>query len=240
MIFSVRFLSGYASRFSVLGSKTYRFEPKLNVIIGPNGSGKTTLLDALAKAAGCGDGGWSDSGEAVPPFKMDLQRDEWPVFYQNCYADSEESFINPLFFQEKKLLRSTGEKRIGLINELLTSLENRFLTYKLKPVQRPTLILDEVDNHIGFVGQAIFWKDIVPRIIKKYQLIVSTHSIFPLLLQKDTQFRKDNIITLYRNYDYSCIASLKYAIDFYNSDSGSRVRHRHEERPDSRTGPDEG
>ncbi len=221
MISSVKFLKGYAARFSILGSKIYKFNDRLNIIIGPNGSGKTTLIDALAKAVGCGNGGWSNELEITHPFKMELDWDNWPVFYQNCFTNSEESFINASFLQERKFLRSTGEKRIGLINELINYLENRFLTYKLKAYERPTLLLDEVDNHIGLVGQLIFWNYLIPKLISKYQLIISTHSIFPILLKKETHFRKDNIIKLFRNYDFMCISELKKAIDFFNSEPES-------------------
>ncbi len=220
MINSIRFFKGYPSRFSLLGRRPYTFNDRLNIIIGPNGSGKTTLLRYLAMIAGCGSGGWNDESNIALPFEIEMEWDRKPVYYQDCYADSEKSFLNDSFFQEMKYLRSTGEKRIGLINELINHLENRFLTYRLKKDEKPTLILDEVDNHIGFAGQSIFWKSLIPLLIKKYQLIVSTHSIFPILLKKNNLLRQDNFIILYRNYDYLCVKELSDAIGFFNSREG--------------------
>lgn len=197
------------------------FNDRLNVLIGPNGSGKSTILGTLAKAAGCGSGGWSDQDASRNlDFQIHLTWDKLPVFFQDCYQDSEHSFLNPDYFEEHEYLRSTGEKRIGLINELITYFENRFLTYKLKITNRPTLILDEVDNHIGFAGQAVLWKEIFPLLIKKYQLIVSTHSIMPLLLKKDNSLRQDNIIQLHKDYSNICIRELADAIERFNSSRG--------------------
>ncbi len=152
-------------------------------------------------------------------YRITLEWDGRPVFYQDCYAHSEESFIGSGYLESREMLRSTGERRIGLINELIDYVEGRFLTYKLKPSERPTLLLDEVDNHIGFAGQAILWKDIFPQLSKKYQLIISTHSIFPVLLQKERTYRKDNIIELTPRYVEHCLRELGDAIEFYNAEA---------------------
>ena len=143
-------------------------------------------------------------------FDADVKWDSKPVFYQNCYSDSEKSFLNPDFFNENELLRSSGEKRIGLINELINYLEERYLTYKTGRGEGPTLLLDEVDNHIGFAGQGLLWKYIFPLLAKKYQLIISTHSVFPLLL------RMDDVISLDNKYPEACLRELGEAIDKYN------------------------
>ena len=158
-------------------------------------------------------------GKAVTTleYRVTLEWDGRPVFYQDCYTHSEESFIGSGYLESREMLRSTGERRIGLINELIDYLEDRFLTYKLKPSERPTLLLDEVDNHIGFAGQAVLWKDIFPRLSKKYQLIISTHSIFPILLQKERTFRKDIIIELNPRYLEHCLQELGDAIEFFNT-----------------------
>ena len=242
MIESLRFHSGYPSRLEGIGRRLHRFGDRINVLFGPNGSGKTTMLHALAVATGCGNGGWSDrerigdersscdrrgrgcsaqrtAGELG--FRASLEWDGYPVFYQDCYAHSEKSFIGSGYLESRKMLRSTGEKRIGLINELIDYLENRFLTYKLKADQRPTLLLDEVDNHVGFAGQSILWKEIFPLLSKKYQLIVATHSIFPVLLRKNTTSRKDNILELTPQYAARCLGELGEAIEFFNESGGS-------------------
>ncbi len=242
MISSIKFDRGYQVKLPGIGRKKIQFNNRLNLLSGPNGSGKSSILKALAESAGCAGGGWSDVyqqsimeqnsvetvGGTVPSSSRLISMEtansaysvEWdgsPVFFQDCYANSEKSFINPDFFDDFTNLRSTGEKRIGLINELINYIEDRFLTWKMKKEDRPTLLLDEIDNHIGFAGQAFLWKEIFPRLIKKYQLVVSTHSIFPLLLKKDNSLRQDNIISLYRGYEDICINELAKAVDFYNS-----------------------
>jgi predicted ATP-binding protein involved in virulence len=148
-----------------------------------------------------------------------VERDEQPVFYQDCYSNSEESFIGADYLDSHAYLRSTGEKRIGLVNELVDHIENRFLTYKLRRDTRPTLLLDEVDNHIGFAGQSVLWSDLIAKLCKKYQLIVSTHSIFPILLKRDNVLRQDNIIVLADRYAEICVSELGQAIEYFNTNN---------------------
>jgi predicted ATPase len=220
MIFSIRFIKGYQVKLPGIRKKTITFNDRLNILSGPNGSGKSTIIRALAEAAGCGNGGWSEpiiSEQSKDVHGFIAEWDMKPVFFQDCYTDSEKSLLNPAFFDDFSHLRSSGEKRIGLINELINYIEDRFLTYKLKREDRPTLLLDEIDNHIGFAGQALLWKEIFPRLLKKYQLIVSTHSIFPLLLKKESSLRQDNIISLHSGYEEICINELAKAVDYYNS-----------------------
>ncbi|THB68971.1 MAG: AAA family ATPase, partial [Spirochaetaceae bacterium] len=57
---------------------------------------------------------------------------------------------------------------------------------------------------------------IFPRLAKKYQLIISSHSIFPILLQKKTNLRQNTIIELSPNYSRDCLNALGRAIDLYN------------------------
>jgi len=213
MIEYVKFYNGFPYR--LFSKRKFKFNNRLNVVIGPNGSGKTTLLHTLAAAAGCGNGGWSQTHADTLPYKFVVKRDTMPVFYQNCFTHSERSFIDESYLTEKKFLRSTGEKRIGLINQLIDCIEKRFLTYQLKSAQRPSIILDEADNHIGFAGQSILWNEIFPVLIKKYQLIIASHSIFPILLQKNTTLRSDNLISLYKNYDHTCVDVLIQAYKKY-------------------------
>lgn len=225
MIESLRFTNGYPVKLPGIKKKELSFSGRLNLVIGPNGGGKSTVLGTLAKLTGCGDGGWSSRGWSSqtaiesPPATAEMRWDGLPVFYQDCYTDSASSFINPGFFDEFSHLRSTGEKRIGLINELISAFEIKFPTYRLKIDDRPTLLLDEVDNHIGFVGQSVFWKDVIPRLIKKYQIIVSTHSVFPLLLRKDTSLRQDRVIELDKEYVAACVKELADAVDRFNKGS---------------------
>ena len=237
MIHALRFRSGYPVRLPGIRTRTLRFGERINIVFGPNGAGKSTMLGAVAGAAGCGGGGWSETDFALDAgaglagaeerqpigtdYETDLYRarltwDERPVFYQDCYAESETSFLNEGYLESREFLKSTGEKRIGLINELITNVEERFLTYKLPRHVRPTLVLDEVDNHVGFVGQWVLWSEIIPHLSKKYQLIVATHSVFPLLLRRDNPQRSDVLFELTESYARQCLDSLAEAIDYYN------------------------
>lgn len=223
MIESLRFVNGYPTRISGIKKRLFSFGSGLNLIIGPNGGGKTTILSTLANLTGCGRGGWSDASVRTDlPYEAEAVWDGIPVYYQDCHADSSVSFLNERFFDEHSFLRSTGEKRIGLINELINALEARFPTYKTKKDSRPTLLLDEVDNHVGFVGQSFFWKSVTPLLIKKYQVLVSTHSVFPLLFRKDTVLRQDVILELDRAYVEACLRELSEAVDHYNKAAALR------------------
>lgn len=221
MISSVQFHSGYPTRLEGIGKRKITLNDRINVLFGPNGSGKTTILRTLAAVSGCGNGGWSDGREPDDlPYAVSVEKDGRPVFYQDCYRDSEESFIGADYLESHAHLRSTGEKRIGIVNELIDYIENRFLTYKLKRDDRPTLLLDEVDNHLGIAAQAILWGDLFARLSKKYQLVVSTHSIFPVLLKRDNGQRQDNIIVLADRYAETCVYELGQAIEYFNGTSG--------------------
>ncbi|NBC30348.1 MAG: AAA family ATPase, partial [Spirochaetes bacterium] len=228
MIQSIQFHSGYPTKLDGIRTAAITFNARINLVIGPNGSGKSTVLAALAKAGGCGDGGWSDPNVPTDPasvsghdrryraaaYEVLVTKDEWPVFYQDCYGDSEHSFLDPDYLESKSMLRSTGEKRVGLINELIDHIEDRFPTFRLKRHDRPTLLLDEVDNHVGFAGQAILWQNIIPKLSKKYQLILSTHSIFPLLLRRDNPSRQDKLIELSEGYATICVEELHRAVRY--------------------------
>lgn len=217
MIESVIFHSGYPTKLKGIGRKPIAFNDRVNVLFGPNGSGKTTILRTLAAASGCSDGGWSDGREPQGlSYEATVERDNQPVFYQDCYRDSEQSFISGDYLETRAHLHSTGEKRVGLVNELVDYIETRFLTYKLRRDERPTLLLDEVDNHIGFAGQSILWGDLFGKLSKKYQLIIATHSIFPILLRRDNLLRQDNILVLEEHYAEICLAELERAITYFN------------------------
>jgi predicted ATPase len=224
MISTLQFHTGYPTRLRGIGKRKINFNGRINVLFGPNGSGKTTILKTLAATAGCGAGGWSDGREPEElPYSISVEKDDRPVFYQDCYRNSEESFIDADYLEAHAHQRSTGEKRIGLVNELIDYIENRFLTYKLRRDDRPTLLLDEVDNHIGFAGQAIFWGEIVSKLSKKYQLLISSHSIFPILLKRDNSLRQDNIIVLADRYAETCVHELHRAIRYFNSNGHNAV-----------------
>ena len=217
MIAHLRFLNRYPTRLPGIRTRTLAFGPRFNLLFGPNGAGKSTVLRTLAMKTGSFPGGWSDGRTPTEPeYGTEMSWDGLPVFYQDCDNQSDQPFIDPHFFEDHALLRSTGEKRIGLINELVNDVERRFPTYKLSIHDHPTLLLDEVDNHIGFAGQSLLWKDLFPQLARKYQIIVSTHSIFPILTQKQNGLRNDRIFELHRGYIDACIAELAWAIDQFN------------------------
>jgi len=218
MISYLQFMNHYPTRLPGVRKHRIEFGPRFNLLCGPNGAGKTTILRTIAMKTGAFPGGWSDRREPTEPdFDAEIGWDGLPVFYQDCYAQSEKPLINPNFFLEHRTLRSTGEKRIGLINEMINDIEGRFPTFRLGMHEHPTLLLDEPDNHIGFAGQSILWKELFPRLARKYQLVVSSHSIMPILLQKQNLLREDIIIQLHSGYIDACIKELAAAIDHYNT-----------------------
>jgi predicted ATPase len=235
MIHYLQFQSGYPTKLEGIGKRKIAFSPRLNILFGPNGSGKSTMLRALAQLAHCGAGGWSSlpretmgahsistdqETRIFDHYKVKWSWDGLPVFYQDCYNDSDTSFLNTGFLEANSFLRSSGEKRIGLINEVVNVFENTFPTFKLSVNERPTLLLDEVDNHIGLAAQSFFWRELVAQLSKKYQLIIATHSIFPVLLRRDNSLRKDEVFIMAENYDKLCMRELGKAIDYYNKVNG--------------------
>lgn len=47
---------------------------------------------------------------------------------------------------------------------------------------KPTLLLDEIDNYLDFDNLFWFWKKAIPKLAKKYQIIVITHN--PMFIDK--------------------------------------------------------
>jgi predicted ATPase len=55
---------------------------------------------------------------------------------------------------------------------------------------KPTLLLDEVDSQLDLFNQMWFHKEVVPKLLEKYQIIMASHSIFaafyyPTIIQLD-------------------------------------------------------
>jgi AAA15 family ATPase/GTPase len=49
---------------------------------------------------------------------------------------------------------------------------------KFKGEFKPTLLLDEVDSQLDLFNQMWFHKEIIPQLLKKYQIIMVSHSVF--------------------------------------------------------------
>jgi len=202
MINSVVFTGGYPQKLPGIRKKPIQFSPRLNVLYGPNGNGKTTIIRTLAHG--------SDLLTEALPYPYMIEKDPSPVFYFETGT-----LVRSDFFLARPHLRSSGETQAGAINAFITEIEERFPLYKLSTKNRPVLLIDEIDHHIGFGAQHILWRSIIPELARKYQVIVSSHSIFPILLQKHNILRDDKIIELHPDYIRYCIDSLANSIDFY-------------------------
>ena len=49
---------------------------------------------------------------------------------------------------------------------------------------KPTLLIDELDNFLDFDNLFWFWKEAIPKLVQKYQIIIVTHN--PFFLNADT------------------------------------------------------
>jgi len=58
-----------------------------------------------------------------------------------------------------------------------------------------TFLMDEPDRSLSIDMQAAFWKNFVPRVVKDYQVVIATHSIFALMHKNANwiEFEKDYI-----------------------------------------------
>ncbi|AEJ60981.1 AAA ATPase [Spirochaeta thermophila DSM 6578] len=203
MIRTLTYTSGYPTALPGIRRRPLAFSPDLTVVYGPNGSGKTTIIRTLAHAAGL---------ITDPlPFTYSIDRDAAPVVLFDP-----EDFVRSDLFLSRPELRSSGEIQAGAINTFIDAILSRFPLYRLSPHLRPTLLLDEPDHHVGFGAQFILWRHILPALARHFQVIVSSHSIFPVLLAKHTLLRDDLIIELHPGYTDYCIDALAEAVDFYN------------------------
>lgn len=51
---------------------------------------------------------------------------------------------------------------------------------------KKTLLLDEIDRNFSLDVQVTFWEQLIPKVAKDYQIIISTHSIIPMLMKRET------------------------------------------------------
>lgn len=220
----LRFTGGYPTRLPCIRRRRLTFGDRINLVVGHNGSGKSTVLRALGGSTGCGSGGWSrEAGSEGLDFQSAVEWDGEPVFYQDCEQQGEVSFLSEDFSTRFDAARSSGERRIALLNELRRHLNQVFPPYRMRNTRRPTLVLDEVDHYMGIGGQWFFWAEIVPWISKRFQLILSSHSIFPVLLRKNGPLRQDTVLELSPGYQEECVRLLGAAVDRYNKENADNA-----------------
>lgn len=209
MIQSIQFPGGYPTKLQ-FGKKRIEFGPRLNIVLGYNGSGKSTLLKAMAA-----DAGLCPPLECAKPIVM---RDNEEIIYQDSHQAN--PLFNDQFFEKFDTLRSDGEIRMGLVNEWRHWLREKFPLYSTKFDKRLSLLLDEPDMHLSLPAQYYLWKNIFPMLSKQFQLIISSHSVFALLLKNQgIVSREDHLHLLSVGYDEEVIRSLGLAIDYYNRHS---------------------
>jgi predicted ATPase len=112
---------------------------------------------------------------------------------------------------------SDGELRLNKISKLVKELlENKNFKWKLnnKTVLKeeknfnkyikslpcngkPTLFLDEPDKSLNIKNQINFWTKFIFNLSETYQVIISTHSLIPLLIPK---FKQINVINIVPDY----------------------------------------
>jgi len=218
VISSIVFRKGYAVRLRGLGRGRHALGPGLNIVLGHNGSGKSTLLRALARATGCGQGGWNTSEAEPVTAEHAVEWDGQPVLYLDTQSLPDQPILDPGFFERFRQLRSDGEKRIGLLNSMIGELRRSYPLYRVRSDIRPTLLLDEPDRQLGFAAQSLFWGELVPPLLKSFQLVIASHSIFPILLRKEGRLRQDCLHVLSPGFEDECIRVLADAIDIYNEE----------------------
>jgi len=86
---------------------------------------------------------------------------------------------------------STWQATYDKTNELIDSLEHTGVV---------TVLMDEPDKGFSLPNQFQFWNDLLPAVAKQYQIIVSTHSVFPILLSRSDY----NIIDMEVGYVDEC------------------------------------
>ena len=70
------------------------------------------------------------------------------------------------------------------------------LKLRANGVGKPTLLLDEPDEHLSFPNQTLLYKNVLPKIARTWQVIVVSHSPFSLLLNNP------NVIELSKEPNY--------------------------------------
>lgn len=82
------------------------------------------------------------------------------------------------------------------------------------------LILDEVGNHLGFTAQSVLWRDPFGKLSMKYQPIVSTHSLLPILLKRDNLLRQDSVVVPAEKCADVRVFELARAVEYFNATNG--------------------
>ena len=141
-------------RWRVRCYRTLRFQPGLNLLIGPNGTGKSTILRAIAECPDC-----------------QRQEDEKTEF---VFFDSES--MNPK--REDRPIRNTTEMKLHL-RSLFSShgeiLQAAFSTLRLAP--NTCLLFDEPESGQDFEHVLALRAAMDRAVAKGVQVIAATHEV---------------------------------------------------------------
>jgi len=238
MINKVKIKSGILH--NLLGGKTIKFTPGINVIWGRNGVGKSLLLETIGNYCfieQTGGGGWSKDSvfgfrfsyydykykskdknlsnvhEFDKNSKIDIDwsgdacfymhhddmidwhsamgfnmggRDKWIPGIGDILDVYKSNNNHP---SSGQIIKGIAEMLLNISAPDLTAKNDTFCSsdiveyIKLRKESfkgdfKPTLLLDEVDSQLDLFNQMWFHKEIVPKLAKKYQVILVSHSVF--------------------------------------------------------------
>lgn len=82
--------------------------------------------------------------------------------------------------------------------DLMIDWQKRFKTKDSKP----TLLIDEIDEGMDLINQVIFFQNLLPKLLEKYQVIMVSHSAYILKFLND---ESTNVISFFTNKDLKFI-----------------------------------
>lgn len=70
--------------------------------------------------------------------------------------------------------------------------------------QKPTILIDEMDEGMDFFNQIIYWEEVIPKLVEKYQVIMVTHSLMAFS-DKIKKTCEPNFINFFKNKEIDFI-----------------------------------